>query len=578
MRSSFLLTAAILLTGCAVQNPNGDLRLGTRAADGQAGVFSTYLSARFAASDHDLGSAARYYSQTLKSDPSNGSLLGLSFFYSATSGDIASAGTYANTVVASAPDDRSARLTLAVIAFKKKDYAEARRNLSLSAKGPFTTLTLALFDAWATAAVNDKAGMEKDLAALAAEKGAENIAAFHMGLLSEFAGNTEAAETAYKQALKGGATPRVLEAYGRMLERAGRATDAAALYNSHKGEAGFAAVVEPGLARVAGATSDAAKTQGGVETVKVTGSKTAPLVATPADGVAEALFGLAASLSDNASADVSVLYLRMALYLRPDFGLGQILLADRFDQLHKYDDAIAAYRAVDAASPYRRMAALGMALDLTRVDKTDAAITELKRLTSASPKDSEAWIAIGDAYRSIDRDAAALDAYDHAVTAIGTPQSRDWPLFFARAMVKEKLKDPKGSEAEIDTALKLAPNEAQLLNYLGYAWVDRGEKVSEALSMLEKARTLRPYDGYIVDSVGWAYYRLGRYDDAAKTLEQAVLLVPGDPTINEHLGDALWKAGKRIDARFQWNHAIAFGADGEVKTAIEQKLKAGLPS
>jgi Flp pilus assembly protein TadD len=145
-------------------------------------------------------------------------------------------------------------------------------------------------------------------------------------------------------------------------------------------------------------------------------------------------------------------------------------------------------------------------------------------------------------------------------------------------MVKEKLKDAKGSEAEIGTALKLSPNEAQLLNYLGYAWVDRGERVGEALTMLEKARALRPYDGYIVDSVGWAYYKLGRYDDAAKTLEQAVLLVPGDPTINEHFGDALWKAGKRIDARFQWNHAITFGADAQAKAGIEQKLKAGLPS
>jgi tetratricopeptide (TPR) repeat protein len=558
MRRSVLL-AALLLAGCAGQNPASFGDTPMRSGEDQGGAFSTYLSARFAASDHDLKGAAHYYGQTLKRDPSNGSLLGLSFFYSATSGDIAAAGTYANSVVASAPDDRSARLTLAVIAFKQKNYAEARRNLSLSAKGPFTTLTLALFDAWAAAALNDKAGMEKDLATLAGEKGAENIAAFHMGLLSEFAGNTDAAETAYKQALKGGATPRVLEAYGRMLERAGRTTEAQALYNGHRGEGGFAAVVEPGLARIAA------------------GTKAPPLVSTPAEGVAEALFGLAASLSDNASADVSVLYLRMALYLRPDFALAQILLADRFDRLGRYEDAIAAYRAVDAASPFHHMAALGLALDLSRSGQTEAAIAELRRLASADAKDSEAWIALGDAYRAGNKDAEALDAYDHAVAAIGTPRPRDWPLFFARAMVKEKLKDPKGSEAEIDTALKLAPNEAQLLNYLGYSWVDRGERIGEALTMLEKARTLRPYDGYIVDSVGWAYYKLGRYEDAARTLEQAVLLVPGDPTINEHLGDALWKAGKPMDARFQWSHAITFGAEGETKSALEQKLKTGLP-
>ena len=201
----------------------------------------------------------------------------------------------------------------------------------------------------------------------------------------------------------------------------------------------------------------------------------------------------------------------------------------------------------------------------------------MKRLTAADAKDGDAWIALGDTYRAGDKDREALDAYDHAVAAIASPGARDWPLFFTRAMVREKLKDLKGSEADIDTALKLAPNEAQLLNYLGYSWVDRGEHINEALTMLEKARALRPYDGYIVDSVGWAYYRLGRYEDAARTLEQAVLLVPGDPTINEHLGDALWKAGQHMDARFQWSHAITFGAEGETKSALEQKLKVGLP-
>jgi Flp pilus assembly protein TadD len=96
--------------------------------------------------------------------------------------------------------------------------------------------------------------------------------------------------------------------------------------------------------------------------------------------------------------------------------------------------------------------------------------------------------------------------------------------------------------------------------------------------MLEKARSLRPYDGYIIDSVGWAYYRLGRFDDAAQTLEAAVLLVPGDPTINDHLGDALWKAGRKMEARYQWDQALAFGPEDSEKTTLEQKLKSGLAS
>jgi tetratricopeptide (TPR) repeat protein len=550
--------AALALAGCSAVAGELSSDFTPSTVKNPSGAFSTYLSARFAASDHDLKSAARYYGDTLRKDPGNASLLELSFFYAATSGDFTAAGLYAEKVVATSPDERSARLALAVIALKKKDFAAARQHMAQSAKGPFSTLTVALFDAWAATAQGDKAAVEKDLEALAAEKGAESITAFHMGLLSEYAGNIEAAETAYKQALRGGATPRVVEAYGRMLERAGRGAEAETLYRSHENQGGFVPVVGPGLQRIA------AK------------AKPEPLVSTPADGVAEALFGLAASLTDASSADVSVLYLRMALYLRSDFALGQVLLGDRFDQLRKYDDAIAAYRAVEANSPYRRMATLAMALDQTRMDRPDAAIADLKRLVAADPKDSEAWISLGDSYRATDKDAQALEAFDKAVEALGTPSARDWRVFYARANVKEKLKDWKAAEADVNIALKLAPNEAQLLNYLGYSWVERGERIPEALAMLERARTLRPYDGWILDSVGWAYYKLGRYEDAARTLGQAVLLVPGDPTVNDHLGDALWKSGKPIAARFQWNHALTFGAEAETKAQIEQKIKAGL--
>ena len=185
-------------------------------------------------------------------------------------------------------------------------------------------------------------------------------------------------------------------------------------------------------------------------------------------------------------------------------------------------------------------------------------------------------MALGDTYRASEKYAESVDAYNHAEKIIGKPSRRDWPMFYARAMAKEKLNKLDESEADIQTALKLSPEQPELLNYLGYSWVDRGRNIPTALTMLEKARTLRPYDGYIVDSVGWAYFQLGRYEDAATTLQAAVLLVPGDPTINDHLGDALWRAGRRIDARFQWNHALTFSDVDTDKTAIERKLKTGL--
>ena len=547
---------ALLLAGCAIQPQTQAM---SNNDDKASQAFSTYLSARFAANEHDLGQAARYYGQALSDDPGNPSLLAMSFFYSTTSGDFEAAGKYAQAVVVANSDDRAARLALAVIGFKHRDYADVRRQLSQSAKGPFTTLTLSLFDAWAAAAQHDSAGMQKDIQTLLEQKGAEGMASFHAALIQDYLGDAATADPAYKKALASGApTPRVLDAYGRFLERQGRTAEAARLYQSHIDEGGLSSVTRPGLARIAA------------------GEKPDGLIRNPADGAAEALFGIAASLTDAQSADVSILYLRMALYLRPDLGLAQILLADRFESMRKFDLAIVIYHGISPSSPYFRMAQIQAGLDAQRLGKNDDAIADLKKLVATDPKDSEAWVALGDTYRATEKFAEAVDAYDHAEKTIARLSKRDWPMFYARAMSKEKLKQFEGSEADIQTALRLSPEQPELLNYLGYSWVDRGRNIPEALTMLEKARSLRPYDGYIVDSVGWAYYQLGRYEDAAKTLEAAVLLVPGDPTINEHLGDALWRAGRHIDARFQWSHALTFADDETDKAALERKLKSGL--
>lgn len=551
----FLPLIALLLAGCAAQQQS----VTSTDDDKTSQAFSTYLAARFAANDHDLGQAAHYYSQALADDPGSPSLLAMSFFYSTTSGDFEAAGKYAQAVVAKTPDDRGARLALAVIDFKHKDYADVRKQLAQSAKGPFTGLILSLFDAWAAAAQHDTAGVEKDIQSVLSQKGTEGIGSFHAALIQDYLGDAAAADAAYKKALGAGApTPRVLEAYGRFLERQGRSADAARLYKAHISESGLASVTRPGLARIAA------------------GQKPDGLIHTPADGAAEALFGIAASLTDAQSADDSILFLRMALYLRPDLGLAQILLADRFETLHKFDAAITIYHGIDQASPYFRMAQIQAALDEQRLGKNGDAIVDLKKLVAADPKDSEAWVALGDTYRTTDKFQEAVDAYNQAEKAIPVLTKRDWPMLYARAMAKEKLKQLDASEADIQEALKLSPEQPELLNYLGYSWVDRGRNIPQALIMLEKARSLRPYDGYIVDSVGWAYYQLGRYEDAAKTLEAAVLLVPGDPTINEHLGDALWRAGHHIDARFQWSHALTFADDDTDKAELEKKLKSGL--
>jgi tetratricopeptide (TPR) repeat protein len=253
--------------------------------------------------------------------------------------------------------------------------------------------------------------------------------------------------------------------------------------------------------------------------------------------------------------------------------LAKIVLADRFEALNKYEDAIVAYKSLGDNSLYRSAAAVQIALDETKLGKNDEAIAELKAMTGRAPKDITVWTALGDAYRNETKFTEAADAYDHAVALLGDDRKTSWPLYYARAIAEERSHRWDAAEIDLKHALQLSPEQPQVLNYLGYSWVDQGRNLPEALAMLEKARSLSPFDGYIVDSVGWAYYRLGRYEDAVKTLEAAILLVPGDATVNEHLGDAYWKIGRKRDARFQWSHAVAFGTDKTQKTELEKKLQ-----
>ena len=126
-------------------------------------------------------------------------------------------------------------------------------------------------------------------------------------------------------------------------------------------------------------------------------------------------------------------------------------------------------------------------------------------------------------------------------------------------------------------ALELFPDQPLVLNYLGYSWVDQGVHLEEGMDMIRRSVEQRPDDGYIVDSLGWAYYRTGNYDEAVKNLERAVLLKPDDPTINDHLGDAYWRVGRTLEANFQWSQAKDFKPDDDELATIEKKLKEGLP-
>ena len=506
------------------------------AANSLAG---TYLAANFAAAQGDVKAATGYYADTLKEEPENADLLERTFLFAAESGDINRAIGLANRVLAVDPDNRPAHLVLQAGALNKKDYASAMKDAMTPANGLFATLTNHVVEAWARAGQTDIDGALTTLDSLSNQRGVDGLRLMHKALILDFAGRDKEADDAYKQAIAlMGTGPRATEAYGRFLQRHGREDDARALYQRAIKE-------NPGNPFAQWALHDL-----------MANRNPAPLIASPSDGVAEGLFGIAASLNDQRSTDVAILYLNLTLYLRPELDLARVLLASRYEAMGRYDTANAIYAGITATSPYYAMTQVQAGINDGRQGKPQDGIQKLKALSQSQPQETDVWTALGDLLRSSDqyRDAAA--AYDKAIAGMPAGDRRLTGLYYARGISFERSNRWDDAERDFQSALKINPDRADVLNYLGYSWIEKGQHQDQALAMLEKARALRPMDGFIADSVGWAYFRLGRFQDAVRALEEAVQLAPGASDVNDHLGDAYWRVGRRIDARYQWQHAL----------------------
>ena len=294
-------------------------------------------------------------------------------------------------------------------------------------------------------------------------------------------------------------------------------------------------------------------------------------------GAAEALYGLGASLGRRGGEDLGLVYLQLSLYLEPDHPLALLSLADLYESLKKPALAIKVYERIPADSPLHRNAAIQMATDLDALDRSDEAEKHLTALIKEHPDDLEAIMALGNVLRGHKKFAECADVYSQAVAALPHPVKANWVLFYFRGICYERSHQWPKSEADLKKALELFPEQPHVLNYLGYSWVDQGVHLDEGLAMIKRAVQQRPDDGYIVDSLGWAYFRIGNYEEAVKQLERAIELKPEDPTINDHLGDAYWRIGRTLEAKFQWAHARDLKPDPEDLPKILAKLKDGLP-
>jgi tetratricopeptide (TPR) repeat protein len=523
-------------------------------------LFGKYLAGRHAQQLRDFTAAASWYDKAIANDPEAPELISRTFLMEVCVGQFERARALAQKELKLDPGDAVAELVLVTDRLKAGDTAGALKHATALPTdgvhrfiGPFAL-------AWTRMAVHDLAGADTALQGLDKFNGFEPLKAFQLALLYDYAGKADKARQYFDKALSASAQLnwRLADAIANFDERHGRSDQAKALYQRF---------IQQNTA------SDLAQS---VRAARPAGPPQA-IIRSPVDGLAEAMFDLASVLNQAETIDLSLLYDRFALALRPQFPLAQLLLADILSAQNKPEESLAVLAEIGAGTPYYWSARLRGAVNLDTLERSDEAIAQLKTMAAENPELIGADMQLGDILRSKKRFSEAVTAYDEAIrkaAVAGLPER--WPLFYDRGVALERSGQWHRAEGDLLHALELKADQPLVLNYLGYSWIDRGENLDRGLKMIEKAVELRPEDGYIIDSLGWAHYRMGDYAGAAEYLEKATELVPEDPTINDHLGDAYWQTGRLAEARYQWRRALQFGPQENEIKPIEAKLERGL--
>ena len=521
----------------------------------------SYLAARHASVERDAASAATFYRSALRTDPKNNELLDRAFISSLADGDIEESVKLADRILTVDKTNRVARLVIGVRDLKQKKYASAQTNLNQSIRGPITDLVATLLSSWAASGAGDVKGAVANIDKLAGPEWYPIFKDLHAGMILELAGKEKEAGVRLERAYKlEDSMLRVSDDYARWLSRNKDAASAMAVYEAFDKKLPRHPLVQQAMRETEA------------------GKKLPPIADSPQAGAAEALYGIGSTLTRRGGEDLALVYLQLALYLVPNHPMALLSLADLYESVKRPAMAIKIYERMPASSPLKRNAQIQLAIDLDAADRTDEAIKILIGVTAEDPRDIEAVMALGNIQRGRKKFADCVATYSQGIDIL--PKATDkntWVYYYYRGICEERDKQWNKAEADMRKALDLQPEQPHVLNYLGYSWIDQGINLDEGMKMIKRAVDQRPDDGYIVDSLGWAYYRIGNYEDAVKNLERAIDLKPEDPTINDHLGDAYWRVGRTLEAKFQWAHARDLKPEPEDLPKIEAKIEHGMP-
>ena len=530
----------------------------TPAFDGPESATGNYLAGQQALTELRTHEAAKFFRDAAADQWNNPLVVDRAFLALAADGQVDDAADMAKHVLELEPENDMAKLVIATQAFKQRRYDAAVSDLNKLDAQTFEGVTGSILKAWALTGQNKIDDAFKSLDKLA-DGGLEDFLVFHRAIMADVSGRQADAIKYITDAHDADPyTADIVEAYARILGNAGKTQEAIDAIVQFEAQG----LQHPIITQVKQALANKQRPGLYAETAQA--------------GAAEMFHSVGVAFARDGTSDVSMVLLRLGAYLNPRNDTIQLVIGQLYDTANQHELANAVYEGIPTASPMKAMAVVRVADNLDAMGDRPEAIRRLSNIVVTNPKDVDAISVLGDLYRSDKQYQAAADAYSKALGVTGGSTPGDWRFYYVRGIAYERSDKFPLAEKDFLRALDLNPNQPQVLNYLGYSWVDKGMNLTRALDMIQKAVQASPNDGYIIDSLGWAYYRLGRYSDAVTQLEQAATLRPNDPEINDHLGDAYWKVGRKLEAKFQWNVAYSMDTEGNVKARVAPKLKGGL--
>ncbi|MCC3859696.1 tetratricopeptide repeat protein [Pseudemcibacter aquimaris] len=522
--------------------------------------FGEYLTARHALFNHQYDVAAENYLHAVRLDPENVELLQFSMNVFVAAGRFEDALDNANKLRELNEENDVSNLIHFFDLVRNKNYEEALPTIDGLASTGIMNLVKPIFKSWIYAEQGNFEEISKIAESYEGEDGSFNFFNFfQMGLIYEYIGELEKAESYYSRGLaeRGLTNLRAVEAYSKILRKLGKLEEAELALNQY------------------------IETAPGNENLKSeldalhNNEASTPLVSSLEEGYAELFYTVATILMQDNVKGIATNFLQYALVFKTEFPLAHFMQAQIFESDEYYNGAADQLARIKNDSPLYFQSKLQRAWLFDEMDRSEETIAALREIEKEYPNNREVLNSIAEFYRLHERFAEAIPAYTKVIETIENETERDWIVYYTRGIVFDQEKRWPEAESDFKKALQLRPEQPMVLNYLAYSWVDQGVNYELAKKMLIRAVELRPNDGYIVDSLGWALYKMGDEEEAVEVLERAAQLQTQDWAINDHLGDAYWTVGRKNEARFQWRHALSLSPDESDAEVIKSKIENG---